>query len=820
MGDAAKAAGYAERAVAAVADSADYRSNLGRYYLSLGRVEQARASLERAVELNPRHALGQFNLACALEAAGRKEESAACFQRYTELVPEDPGGYHKLGGVLADLRRPLEAAHCFRRVIALNGLLPEAHNNLGNSLQAAGKAEEAIPCYRRALELRPGYAEAASNLGAALQATGKLDEAGVWYEEALRIEPGLIPARGNIGNLLAARGRHLEAIAQFEAILAEAPDSAETWNNSGNSYQETGQYEQALAAYQRALAINPAYHAVHNNIGNTLRRQGRYQEALAHYQKALEEEPGFVEALNNLAVVLQDLGRGPEAVELFEKALALRATYIDPLINLSNYWRDHARPQLAIRHLEQALAIRADNPYVWNNLGCALGDVGRVEEGIRCFRNALALGTGNSHAHGNVVLNMHYLASYSPEEIFAEHLALARLHATPLEKLQRRHENDPDPGRRLRIGYVSADFRRHSVAFFLEPVLERHNRSEVEVYCYSDTGRPDAYTARLQSLVGNTWRDIRGFNHERFAEAVRRDRIDILIDTGGHTANSRLLSFATKPAPVQVTWLGYPDTTGFASIDYRLTDAAVDPPGETERWHTEELVRLEGGFLCFRPPPDSPPAANPPFLAEGVFTFGSFNNMAKISPHTVRLWSAILRQAPQSRLALKNKALTEPEARERLLGWFAAEGIGGERLVLSGTVDSLAGHLDAYRRVDLALDTFPYHGTTTTCEAMWMGVPVVSLTGETHVSRVGLSLAAQVGLDEFAARSEAAYVELALGLAADPGELVRLRASLRERMRKSSLMDEAGFARKLERAYRGMWREWCATGVRALAGAV
>ena len=819
MGDAARAAGYARRAVALGPDSADYWSNLGRYQLALGKLAQSVSSLERAVALNPSHALGQFNFGCALEAAGRKRESLERFRLYTELAPNDPMGHHKLGGSLADLARHAEAAECFRRVIALDARIAEAHNNLGNALQALGRPEEALACYRRALEIKPDHADAASNLGAAFQALGRLDEAGRCYEEALRISPGLVQARGNIGNLMAARGEHQAAIARFLAILEEMPDSAETWNNAGNSYQELGRHEEALAAYGRALAINPGYHLVHNNIGNTLRRQGRYEEALSHYRTALAADPEFAEALNNMAVALQDLGRGQEAVAQFEKALAARPSYVDPLINLSNYWRDHARPQLSIRYLERALRIQDGNPHGWNNLGCALGDVGRVEEGIGCFRRTLALAPANAAAHGNILLNMHYRSVYTPEDIFAEHLDYVRRHTPPLEPLRGPHGNSAEAERRLRVGYVSADFKRHSVAFFLEPVLERHDRAAVELFCYSGTARTDGYTARFQALAGGGWRDTRGMNHERFARAVRADGIDILVDTGGHTANSRLLSFAAKPAPVQVTWLGYPDTTGLAAMDYRITDAAADPPGETERWHTEELVRLQGGFLCFRPPPEAPPVAGPPFLAAGAFTFGSFNNMAKISPETVRMWSAILRRAANSRLALKNKALSEPEARERLLAWFAGEGIGPERILMTGAVDRLDAHLDAYRHVDLALDTFPYHGTTTTCEAMWMGVPVVTLTGRAHVSRVGLSLLEQAGQAGFAASSEAGYVELAARLAEDTGELVRLRAQLRERMRKSSLMDETGFARKLELAYRGMWRRWCATRVPALAGA-
>ena len=809
LGDAGEAAGFAERAIRLLPDAADYHSNLGRYYMSLGRLADAVATLGRALDLAPSHALAHFNIAVALGQQRRWAEARGHLEAYVALKPDDPGGHHQLGLTLSELGRAAEAVPYFCRTIELKPEAVEAYNNLGNAMQAIGQARESVAFYEEALRRRPGYADAITNLGAAWQALGDPDRALGYYNEALRLEPGMVHARGNVANLLAAERRHDEAIGIYRALLEQAPESVETWNNLGNSLQELGRFEEAMAAYARALEVNPSYFLVHNNIGNTLRRQGRYEEAVACYGRALAAKPDFVEALNNKAVALADLGRADEAVELYERARRIKPDYVDPLINLGNIYRDRARPEQAIELFRAATVADARNPYGWNNLGCALSDQGEVTEALEAYRRSLALFPDNPHAHSNFLLNLHYTGEYPPPVIAEAH----REYGERFRNVARGpHLNSPDPERPLRVGYVSADFRRHSVAFFIEPVIERHRRSRFEPYCYADVGRPDRLTRRFAELAGPGWRDIRGFNDDRFAALVRADEIDILVDLGGHTANSRLASFASQPAPVQIGYLGYPNTTGLEAVGYRLTDAAADPePQASGPWHSEELIRLPGGFLCFRPPAGSPDVAPLPSLGGAPFTFGSFNNMAKVSDRAIAVWAAILARVPGSRLALKNKALGGLAARQRVLGRFAAHGISPERLWMSGPIDSLAGHLHAYSFVDLALDTFPYTGTTTTCEALWMGVPVVTFGGAAHVERVGVSVLRAAGLeDEWAAADETGYLERAVEWAAAPARLAALRVSLRARLEASPLLDEAGFTARLESEYRKLWRRWCA----------
>ena len=809
MGEAQRAAELGERAVRANPRAPDYHSNLGRYYLALNRLPEAAASLERALAIAPNHPLAHFNLALTRQGQADFASAIRHMEEYVRLNPQDPSGYHHLGTLLGGQYRFEDARTQFQRVVELQPNQAEAWNNLGNTEQQLGRWRKALECYEKAIALRPEYADAVSNRGAALQGLGDLAGAKACYEQALALNPGMVQARGNLANLLAAEGHHEEAIAAFRALLAEHGDSENSWNNLGNSYQELGRYEEALACYEKALTLNPAAFTIYNNIGNCYRRQARHAEALAWYEKALQCWPEFAEALNNTAVTLQDMGRLADAVPYFERALAVRADYVDPLINLSNNYRDRGRPEQAIACLRRAAEMRPDNPHIWNNLGCSLGDQGNVGEAIECYRKCLELDPRNHHAFSNLLLNVHYLDDRSQDEILELHREYERRFAAAPVLRAARPAGNADPERRLRVGYVSTDFRRHSVAYFLEPLLEGHDPQAVEFYCYADVPRADAMTACFAQLAGSRWRDIRGYNDDRFEQLVRGDAIDILIDLGGHTAGNRLRAFTRRLAPVQATWLGYPDTTGLAAMDYRITDPVCDPEGCTERWHTERLVRLDGGFLCFRPAPSSPAPLALPMAATGAITYGSFNNMAKMSAAVLDMWSSILLRVPAARLALKNKALGEGPARGRVIAAFEKRGIDGNRVLMSGAVESLEGHLASYSHVDVALDSYPYHGTTTTMEALWMGVPVVTLTGAAHVSRVGASILSRVGLEDCVASSTEDYVERAAGWASRGGELAQLRQQLRERLERSTLMDEFHFARRMEAALRAMWRRYC-----------
>lgn len=812
MGDTESALRYSERAVKLNPSSADYVSNLGRYYLSLGRLDQAVRTLRQAVSLNPHHALAQFNLAQAIKGQGETETAIQALQSFADAHPSDASSWNHLGVLLSESGRHEQALECFQRADELAPQSVESQMNIGSSLVALHRPSEALPFLIRAIELNPESIDIMTALGCALQALGHLQDAEQWFLTAIKRSPKHFNARANYALLLAARQRHAEAADLFQRLAEEQPSSYETWNNLGNTLFELARYDDALAAFERALTVKPDFFQAFTNMGNVYRRQGKFDIALANSERALRANPEFADGLNNKGVILLELGRLDEAATCFEHAIRVRPTFADALVNLSNVWRERQRLHKAVALLRQAFNHAPTNACLANNLGCSLGELGHVPEAVACYRQALVLDPSKDHPYSNLLLNLHYLPNVSPDEIWAEHRRFGQMFEPRYAHLRKPFSNTRDPGRPLRVGYVSADFRRHSVAFFLEPAIERHDRTRIQPYCYSTVVRGDRITQKFRELVSTGWRDIVGFGPEQFAKQVRADGIDILVDLGGHTGNSRMILFATKPAPIQITWLGYPDTTGLSVMDFRLTDDIADPSGETDHWHSETLVRFDRPFLCYRPAPNTPLVAPSPVAEGKPFTFGSFNTMAKISSETVRLWSSILQRVPGSRLMLKNKGLNEPESRESIYERFAKCGIGAERLLVQGQLPTLESHLDLYRVMDLALDTFPYHGTTTTCEAMWMGVPVVTLAGRTHVSRVGCSILNSVGLNNFIASTPEDYVELAVRLATNWKEWIHLRMSLRDRLQSSPLMDEQDFVTNLEAAYREMWRLWCAQG--------
>ena len=392
--------------------------------------------------------------------------------------------------------------------------------------------------------------------------------------------------------------------------------------------------------------------------------------------------------------------------------------------------------------------------------------------------------------------------------IFADHLNYAGQFEAPLASAIVSHKNDRSSTRRLKIGYVSPDFRRHSVNYFIEPVLASHNHDNFEVFCYSDVLTPDNVTERLQGY-SNQWRDIKGMRDEEVTKLIRQDRIDILLDLAGHSANNRLQVFARKPAPVQVSWIGYPNTTGLSNIDYRIVDSYTDPPGLTDPFCSEKLIRMPESFLCYLPDKGSPDVRDLPAMKTGYVTFGSFNYFPKMSKETVIVWSAILKEVPDSRLIIKTRTLADSGTRQYAMDMFIKNGIASERIDLLAMKTSFEEHLDTYNSIDIALDTFPYNGTTTTCEALWMGVPVVTFAGNVHASRVGNSLLTNTGLYELVANSFEEYISIALNLARNQNNLQTLRESLRDKMSHSPLADAKKFIVNLENCYRKVWEQWC-----------
>lgn len=542
---------------------------------------------------------------------------------------------------------------------------------------------------------------------------------------------------------------------------------------TAEAHAAAGRLKEAEAAYRKALRAEPANAALANNFANLLTSLGRLDESLPLYRRALKLDPRFAEAHANLAAALMTSGAYGEAVAGFEAAIALRPDF---------------------HGFRQAL-------------GLCLLQQGLPDTAAQRLREALALNPRDPEAHSNLLFALCYCAGESRASLAAAHREWNLRHAA--------HLPAPDfpgvdraPERRLRIGYVSGDLKRHPVAFFLEPVLAARDRERFECFLYANQHGEDEFSQRLRAACDG-WRSLFRVSDEAAWRQIRQDRIDVLVDLSGHTGANRLPLFALRPAPVQAAWLGYPATTGLDAIGWRVSDAIADPPDLDSALSAEKVLRLPHGFHCYRPPEAAPEPGPLPAAASERATFGCFNNLAKVSPAALALWSEVLARVPGSRLLIKSRALADPAVRARLLAEFAGRGIAPQRLELLGWTATLAEHFATYRRVDIALDSFPYAGTTTTLEALWMGVPVVTLRGETHAARVGASLLTHAGFPQWIAEGEAEYAAKAAALAGDLAALAGVRASLRVRLQASPLLDCARFAQELEAQYRGIWKEWC-----------
>ena len=567
---------------------------------------------------------------------------------------------------------------------------------------------------------------------------------------------------------------------------------------------QSGQWQRAKAQYQHILQMDPRQADALHLLGLIEHQQGDSMRALAHIQQAIHQRPGEALFYFNLANMQQDLDQLDAAVASFERALALQPDDVACAIGLGTALRAQNRLDEAVACYRQALVRQPDCAELHYNLGNVLLAQNQLDAAAASYREALRLQPGNDGAYSNLLFTLQNLPTCSPEALFQEHLGYAKRFEAPLKPFWRGHTNGRDPVRRLKIGYVSGDLRQHAVAYFIEPILAHHDKAAVEVFAYYNHNRHDAVTDRLASYFDH-WLDCRAMDDDELAARIRADGVDILVDLSGHTALHRLLVFARKPAPVQVTWFGYIGTTGLSAMDYRLTNAFMDPPGLTERYYTETLVRLPGSGVAYRPEANCPEVNPLPALSSGELVLGSLNTLSKINPTVVKLWSRILKALPKAKLMLGN--VSNAEAVQRMADLFAAQGVDAGRLILQPTL-AMTEFLALHQRIDLGLDPFPYNGGTTTLHALWMGVPVVTLAGHHSVARWGVAALSRVGLQEFICPTEEAYVQCVVRVSQNLLALNQVRQSLRQRMLTAET-EPSTVTRQLEVAYRTMWRTWC-----------
>lgn len=649
------------------------------------------------------------------------------------------------------------------------------HFALGRARKALGDLDGAESAYRRALELNPDQVEVLVSLGIVRKTRGDIDAAIALYDRALHLAPDFAAAHANRAHALSLR-----ALISAEQVQDDVPDDS------------------VLEAQARAVALDPHNAVLHRNHGVLLMRAQRRRDAADAFNQALAIDPTDVDACLHLGSCLRSLGDNKLARELFEKWLDLNPPHVAVMQVLAGLLTRDGHVDAGRRWAEQAATLDA-TPHTLNQLGSALMQSRRLEDAIDHCRRAVALSGGRSELYPTLLLGLNYLCE-DPEPILAAHAEFGR--SVAVSKHPRPAWRPLAAGERLKVGYVSGDFVRHSVSYFLGPLLERHDTSRFEITCYNNLAWGDAVTERLKSY-GHRWVDCEGLSDEHLRRRIEADGIDILIDLAGHTAHSRVHMFALGAAPVQIGYLGYPTVSGVLANNFRISDPVIDP-GDLPELAAERPLCLPRSMFCYRP--DEHTAIGPvPLLRHGHVTFGSFNNIAKVTDHTLDLWAQVMNAVPKSRLLLKSSSMAQASNRENIERFMAARGIEPHRLSLQPWIVAKSSHLDLYNDVDIALDPYPYNGATTTCEALWMGVPVVTRRGRTHTSRMGASILGAIGKPEWVSDNDTDYVATLVRLASDVGALAQWRQQARACLIGSELFDEAGFTRSFEKLLEAAW---------------
>jgi len=772
---------------------------IGFTLLSQGK--DALFAMQKAAQFLHDDAEAHYNLANVYKDQGRLEDAVASYQRSLAINPDFAEAHCNLGIVLRELGHLDDAEASYRQALKIKPEYPKVYSNLGLVLYDLGHFEEAESSCRSALAIKPDYAEAHNNLGLALNGLGQFEQAQASYRRALAIKPDLAEAIYNLGNILKDLGQFQEAVDYYRRVLEIKPDYVKAYLALGLVQKDMEMVVDAEESFLLALEIEPALAEAHNNLGNVLRDLGRFSEAEGSIRQALVIEPDFAVAHNNLGNVLRDLGHLKEAAESYRRALEIKSDFAETHSNLGNTLRDLGQFQDAAMSYRRALEIKPDFSMAHSNLGNVLRDLGLIDEAVESYRRALEIKPDYSEAHSNLLFALHNIR-YEP----AYHLEQARQFGrlvTGKVSASFSSWNCTTRPERLRVGLVSGDFWNHPVGFFLEGLLAQIDQQRIELFAYPTQHKEDDLTARIRPCF-SAWKPLAGKSDEAAARLINNDGVHVLLDLSGHTAHNRLPVFAWKPAPVQVSWLGFPSTTGVAEMDYVLGDPYAIPV-EFDNQFTEAVWRMPESYLCLTVPASPVELAPLPALTSGYVTFGSFNNLTKLSDATVEAWSRILKSVQNSKLLLKTSQLKDSTVCEQARQRFVVCGIEPERLILSGTQSAAGDHLAMYSKVDIALDTFPYPGVTTSVEALWMGVPVLSLLGDRFLSRTAGSIAHNAGLPDWVAVDEDDYVAKAVAYASNLDHLSTLRAGLRQQVLASPLFDATRFARNFEEAIWGMW---------------
>lgn len=745
------------------------------------------------------------------------------------------------GGELERLGRLDEALQAYKEVIQLTPSFAEAHFRLGNLLLDSNRATEALNAYSIAIKFRPDSAGAHYNLALSNLKLGNLNEALSACRSAITFKPDFVDAHLTAGSTLLDLNRSDEAVKLFDAVLSLLPDCTLALQNKGVALQKLGKHRDAAESYLSALSIDPKLAECHVNLAGAYRELGLLSDALKHYEIAVELAPDSADIRYNYGIALNSNGDVLEAIDCFRRTIHLQHNHVEAHIDLGNLLEGQRQFEEALKFLRKAVELQPKNFGAQLNLGITFLATGNIAKATDCFRRAVSLNPNSPEANlclgsafkdsGDMEVAIKYIErslELSPTYLLAYSVWLFSQNYLSNISTQRAFEkarqfdnvvnglampfsiwrNSQIQDRKLRIGFVSGDFCDHPVGYFIESIFSTIFTSQacgLEVVAYVTRENCDATSNRIRACCYE-WRPVGNLSDELFARVIHEDGIDILIDLAGHSAHNRLSVFAWRAAPVQVTWLGYFATTGLTSIDYLIADPWTLPVDQ-EKYFTEKVWRLPDTRLCFTEP-NVDICVNPlPAMANGYITFGSFNNLSKISETVIKLWASLLLRLPSSRLLLKANQLSDVALRQETFKRFEAYGILAHRLILEGH-QSRAEYFSAYHKVDIALDPFPYPGGTTTVESLWMGVPVLTLAGEKFLSRQGVGLLMNAGLSDWIAKDKEEYLSLAIAHTQDLEYLEQLRAKLRNQVTNSPLFDAKSFVSHLEAAFRSMWTIW------------
>ena len=797
-----------------------------------GKLEQAIAIYQQILNINPHHLDALSNLGVAYKKLGRIEEAISCYRQVLQIDEQKVEIWFNLGNTLQQQNQNEEAEHCYREAIRIKADFGYPYFNLAKLLQEQELYLEAKENYQQAIKLIPNLASAHTNLGNVLKMLGDIEGAIIQHQQAIVKQPNYAEAYYNLGNVFRDQTEYQQALTAYQKALQLKPQFAQAWLNIGGVYEKLDQLADACKAISQAIAIQPDYSEAYLSLAKIYQQQGNEQEVVKLLQTACQQQPDDASIVVELAIALQQQNCLSEAISRLESFLQSHPDNALIHCSLGSLYNDIGHYHLSITHLKKAIALEPNSAAAHTNLGYALIQVsslgegiyhcqkaielnpqlevahlnlgfalknqGKSTEAIASFRSALEIKPDFLPAQCNLLYSLNYDSAYSPEEIAQAHFDWGKMiNSTTSINIPAQPKNKKN---KIRVGYVSPDFKQHSVAYFIEPILRHHNQDDFAIYCYANVSQPDAVTKHLQQYA-DYWRNIYGIDDQQVCQQIKQDQIDILVDLAGHTGQNRLPLFALKPAPIQITYIGYPNTTGLETMDYRFTDEIADPFEVSDAYYSEKLIRLPNCVLCYQPPTDLPPVNELPAKTLNVFTFGSFNNLPKLTPEVIAVWSKILQQVPKSRLILKVRWFDDPHTCDRFHRLFAEQGIEPRRVKLIGKIDNPNHHLAFYGNIDIALDPFPYNGTTTTCEALMMGIPTLTMTGNIHASKVGSSLLNTVGLPEWVATSSEEYIDKAIHFANDWELLTNIRKSLRQQMLDSALCNASNHTQNIEETY-------------------